>query len=92
MRPHYEHPSDPLDPQAPLSLTEKAVFGVDAQTTGRVYEQGSGAHPHDIQTRLFIAEAKQAEAKAALEQEALRQAEAAAAAAEKPALRLVGKA
>jgi hypothetical protein len=61
MRPPYEHPSDPLDPKAPLSLTEQRVFGVDAvrcPTTGRVFEQGSGALPHAEQTRHFIREAE----------------------------------
>jgi hypothetical protein len=84
MRPPYEHPSDPLDPQAPLSLTEKAVFCHDAQRcpeTGRVYEQVSGAHPRHIQSAMFK---RQADI-----EEALRQAEAAAAAEQKPGLRLV---
>jgi hypothetical protein len=58
--------------------------------TNRRYENGSGALPREEQTKMFQREAALAERKAAIEQEALRQAEAAAAAAEtKPALRLV---
>jgi hypothetical protein len=72
----------------PLSLAERATFGHDAQRcseTGRVFEQGAGAHPRHIQTAMFKVQAAAAERKAALEQEALRQAEATAAAEQKGA-------
>jgi hypothetical protein len=67
-----EHPSDPLDPKSPLSLTEKAVFGHDAvrcKETGRVFERGSGSLSYADQTALFklqaeIAKREAAEAKA----------------------------
>jgi hypothetical protein len=88
-----EHPTH-IGNTEPLSLTEQAVFGVDAvrcPTTGRVYEQGEGSLPREEQTKMFQREAALAERKAAIEQEALRQAEAAAAAEQTaaPALRLV---
>jgi hypothetical protein len=89
-----EHPTF-IGKDEPLSLNEIAVFGPEAvrdSETGRVFECGSGALSHDEQRQLFRREAALAERKAALEQEALRQAEAAAAAAEQPGaplLRLV---
>jgi hypothetical protein len=86
-----EHPTH-IGNTEPLSLNEIACFGIDAirdPETGRVFECGSGALSHDEQRQLFRREAALAERKAAIEQEAQRQAEAAAAAAEKPALRLV---
>jgi hypothetical protein len=73
MRDPTEHPTF-IGKDEPLSLTEKAVFGADAvrcKVTGRVYEQGSGALPHEEQTRLFVRQAEIAKRKAAIvEQEA----------------------
>jgi hypothetical protein len=90
-----EHPTEVNKVVEPLSLTERAVFGPEAvrdSETGRVFECGSGALSHDEQRQLFRREAAIAKRKAEIEQEALRQAEAAAAVEQKPALRLVGKA
>jgi hypothetical protein len=44
----------------PVSVVEKAVYGHDAQrspVTGKIYEQGSGAHPPEVQDRLAMAAA-----------------------------------
>lgn len=45
----------------PLTVVERLVFGHDAErdpATGRVFERGHGAHPRDVQARLFAAEEK----------------------------------
>jgi hypothetical protein len=81
-----EHPSHIGNAEA-LSLTERATFGHDAvrcPTTGRVFEQGSGALPHEQQTALFVRQAAIAEHKAAMEREAEQVQRAA------PVLRMVG--
>jgi hypothetical protein len=85
-------PTSPIPANEQVVTVEDLVFGVNPDrcpVTNRCFERGSGAHDYETQSRLFIAEAKQAAAKAALEREVLRQAEAAAAAEQKPALRLV---
>ena len=88
-----EHPTDVNKMVEPLSLAEKATFGHDAQRcpiSGRVWEQGEGSLSRDLQTQNFLREAALAERKAAIEAEAARQAAAIAAAAEqKPVLRLI---
>jgi hypothetical protein len=46
-----------IDPSQPLSVTERHVFGADARrhpVLGFVIEQGSGAHPTDVQAELYI--------------------------------------
>lgn len=78
----------------PLSLNEQRVFGLDAQrcaVTGRVYEMGSGALPHEEQTRLFVRQGEIAKRQAEQREELKRQAAAIAAAEQKgaPLLRLV---
>jgi transposase len=89
-----EHPTDVNKMIEPLSLTERAVFGVDARKcgqTGRVFEQGSGALPEAEQTKMFLRQAELDKRKAeAAREEAERQAAAIApAAAPMPGLRLV---
>jgi hypothetical protein len=52
MRDPTEHPTH-IGKDEPLSLTEIATFGHDAQRcleTGRVFEQGVGSHPRHIQS------------------------------------------
>jgi hypothetical protein len=46
-----------VDPSHPLSVTERHVFGTDARrhpVLGFVIEQGSGAHPPDVQAELYM--------------------------------------
>jgi hypothetical protein len=50
-----------MKPDEPLTVVERLVFGHAAErdpATGRVYENGYGAHPRDVQSRLFAAEEK----------------------------------
>jgi hypothetical protein len=87
-------PISAIVPGEQVVKVEDLVFGVNAPrcpATNRCLERGSGALPFPEQTKLFVREAELAERKAAMEREALRQAEAERAAAEqKPApLRLV---
>lgn len=75
MRSPGEHPTH-IGRDEPLSLTERAVFGADAvrcKVTGRVYEQGSGALPHEEQTKLFIRQAEIAKRQAALAEQVAAQ-------------------
>jgi hypothetical protein len=56
------------DPKHPLNETEKRVFGADAKrhpVTGQVLEQGSGAHPPEIQAELFCQNLERTEGPAA---------------------------
>jgi transposase len=82
-------PVSPIAPNEQVTKVEDLVFGVGAERCGltnRCYERGSGALPHEEQTKLFIRQAELAKRQAAIEQEeALRQAEAAAAAEQKGA-------
>lgn len=55
MRDPTEHPTSRLRHE-PLSLTERAVWGHDAKrcpSTGRVFQQGSGALSQAEQSALF---------------------------------------
>lgn len=57
-----------IDPREPVSLIEKAVFGHDSRRhpiTGRVLEQGSGAHPEKFQAELHCRDIEKEESKEA---------------------------
>jgi hypothetical protein len=48
-----------MKPDEPLTVVERLVFGHDAErnpATGRVFQNGIGAHPRAVQARLYAAE------------------------------------
>jgi hypothetical protein len=48
-----------IPPNEPLSVVERLAFGEDAERcprTGIPFQRGYGAHPREIQTRLYEAE------------------------------------
>lgn len=52
-----------IDPQAPLSESERQVFGANAERdagTGIPYEVGSGAFPREVQAKLYAEATKEA--------------------------------
>jgi hypothetical protein len=62
----------PQDPNRKLSPMEIRIFGADAKIhpiTGEVLEQGSGAHPPDVQAALVhVLEIERREGKAAADE------------------------